>query len=132
MITNIMSNPRKPSARQRMRHSLLSAWRGTEEGPIINLPARNVSDFLQKVLKDLGLSERMQLEQVQAAWLKAAGEFLAKQSTPDNVLRGVLTVRVVQSSVLYALNMEKARLLRSLNESLAKTTVIKDIRFRHG
>ncbi len=126
-----MSNPRKATAAQRLRHSLVTQWRGIPDGPLIDLPAKNVGDVLSKVLKSLGLADRMQLEHVAAAWRQAAGDFIARQSAPETVAKGVLTVKVTQSSVLHALTMEKPALLRRLNDVLGKDT-IKDVRFRHG
>lgn len=126
-----MSNPRKSTPNQRLRHHLVSQWRGLPESPIIDLPAKNVSDVLDQVLKGLGLANRMQLEQVAAAWRMAAGDFIAKHSVPDGIAKGVLQVRVSQSSVLHALTMEKPVLLKKLGEALGKG-VIKDVRFRHG
>ena len=87
--------------------------------------------MLAKVMKDLRLTDRMQLDNVVNAWRTAAGDFIAKHSVPENVQRGVLTVKVGQSSVHHALMMEKPVLLRKLNETLGKGK-IKDIRFRHG
>lgn len=126
-----MSNPRKATPNQRLRHHLVTQWRGLPEPPLIDLPAKNVGDVLAQVLKGLGLSDRMQLEQVAAAWRMAAGDFIAKHSVPDAITKGVLQVRVSQSSVMHALTMEKSTLLKKLGETLGKG-VIKDVRFRHG
>lgn len=115
----------------RLRHALISQWRGVESTPLIDLPAKSVGNVLDKVVKELGLSDRMQLEEVTAAWRQAAGDFIARQAMPDSCARGVLTVKVTQPSVHYALNMEKARLLEKLNQSLGRGR-IKEIRFRHG
>ena len=126
-----MSNPRKATPNQFLRHRLVSQWRGLPEAPIIDLPTKNVGDVLGQVLKGLGLANRMQLEEVAAAWRMAAGDFIAKHSVPDSIAKGVLQVRVAQSSVMHALTMEKPALLRKLAEALGKG-VIKDVRFRHG
>lgn len=127
-----MSRPsRKPSAAMRLRHALIAQWRGIDAGPIQDLPAKKLGNVLDKVVKDLGLSERMQLEDVLAAWRTAAGDFISRHAKPESVARGILTVRVLQSSVHHALSMEKTRLVAKLNEQLGKSA-IKDIRFRHG
>lgn len=126
-----MSDPRKATSAQRLRHRTIAQWRGVEDGPLIDIPARDIADVVAKVVKDLRLTDRMALDNVQNAWRSAAGEFIAKHSQPENVQRGVLTVKVAQSSVHHALMMEKPVLLRKLNEHLGKGK-IKDIRFRHG
>lgn len=126
-----MSDPRKATSAQRLRHRTIAQWRGVADGPLIDIPAKDISDVLSKLMKDLRLTDRMQLDHVMNAWRSAAGDFIAKHSVPENVQRGVLTVKVGQSSVHHALMMEKPVLLRKLNEALGKGK-IKDIRFRHG
>jgi predicted nucleic acid-binding Zn ribbon protein len=123
--------PRKPTAAMKLRHALLSQWRGVEEGPLINLPAKTVGNVLDKVVKELGLSERVQLEEVLAAWRGAVGDFIARNAMPESISRGVLVVKVSQSSVHYAVSQEKSRLLANLNQKLNRQA-IRDIRFRHG
>ncbi len=115
----------------KLRHALISQWRGVDAGPVLDLPAKSLAQVLGKVVKDLGLTERMQLEEVLAAWRSAAGDFISRNARPESVSKGVLTVRVLQSSVHHALSMEKSRLIGKLNESLGRA-VIRDIRFRHG
>ena len=122
---------RKPTAAQRARHALLTQWRGLPDGPLNDRPAREVGDVLAKLLKELGLQERMALDEVMVAWRAAAGDFIAKHTKPESVTRGVLNVIVPQSSMHHALMMEKAAILRRLHEQLGHTK-IKDVRFRHG
>jgi hypothetical protein len=124
-------NPRKPSARQRLRHRLITQWRGVEDGPLINLPAKSLSDVLPGVIKELGLSERMMMEEIQAAWRQVAGEVIAKASSPETVQRGVLYIKLLQPAIHYAVHGEKAKMLQHLNQLLG-TGRIKDIRCKHG
>ena len=126
-----MPDPRRATRDQRLRHQLVSQWRGVAEAPIINLPARKASDVLDRVLKDLGMMDQLRLEEVQSAWKSAAGEFISRHAAPDAFARGVLTVRVTQPSVHHAMTLEKASLLRRLNEAMGGNK-IKDVRFRHG
>ncbi len=126
-----MSDPRKSSAAQRHRHWLLTQWRGLADGPLMDLPVKSVEEVLGKVMKAAGLGDRLILDDVLAAWKQVAGEFIAKNTVPDGYLRGVLQVRCTQPSVHHALMMEKATLLRKLNEHLGHTK-IKDIRIRNG
>ena len=126
-----MSDRRHPSARQRLRHALVSAWRGAEEPPIIDLPAQSVADLVGKVIAQAGLGERMKLEEVLAAWREIVGDFLFQHSRPDGIQRGVLSVRVLQPTVHHALAMERPRILKRLQAAL-KNSGIKDIRLKHG
>jgi len=126
-----MPDPRRATKHQRMKHRMVTQWRGVADGPLIDLPARQASDGLEKVLKDLGLTDQLRLEEVVSAWKVAAGDFISRHATPDAFAKGVLTVRVSQSSVHHAMTMEKPALLRRLNEAMGGNK-IKDVRFRHG
>jgi predicted nucleic acid-binding Zn ribbon protein len=122
---------RKPSAVQWTKHRLLAAWRGAEEGPILNHKAVNVGDVLGKIVQELGMKDKLLLDDVLAAWNEAAGEFIAKHTRPDAVNRGVLTVRLLQPAIHYALQAEKQRLIERLQQALGHKK-IRDVRFRHG
>lgn len=126
-----MADPRHPTARQRLRHALISAWRGADEGPIIDLPAQSVADLVGKVIIQAGLGDRMKLEEVLAAWREIVGDFLYQHSRPDSIQRGVLSVRVLQPTVNHVLTMERPRILKRLQSTL-KNSGIKDIRLKHG
>lgn len=126
-----MPDPRRATKHQRLRHRTVAQWRGVADGPLIDLPAKQASDVLEKVLKDLGLTDQLRLEEVVSAWKVAAGDFISRHATPDSFAKGVLTVRVMQSSVHHAMTLEKPALLRRLNEAMGGNK-IKDVRFRHG
>ncbi len=126
-----MSDRRYPTARQRLRHAVISAWRGGDEGPVIDLPLQNVSDLVEKVVIQAGLGSRMKLEEVLAAWREIVGDFLFTHSRPDSILRGVLMVRVLQPTVHHALTQELPRILKRLQTTL-KNSGIKSIRLKHG
>jgi hypothetical protein len=68
---------------------------------------------------------------VLAAWKQVAGDFISKNSQPDNYARGTLTVRLLQPSIHHALMMEKPALIKRLNDCLG-SGVVRDVRFRHG
>jgi hypothetical protein len=125
-----MSN-RIPTLSQRRRHALISAWRGVDEGPIIDLPALSVADLVGKVIAQAGIGDRMKLEEVLAAWKDIVGDFLYQHSRPDSIQRGVLMVRVLQPTVHHALSMERTRILKKLQANL-KSAGIKDVRLKHG
>lgn len=125
-----MSN-RIPTYAQRRRHAMVSAWRGVDEGPILNLPALSVADLVGKIVSQAGIADRMKLEEVLAAWRDIVGDFLFQHSRPDSILRGVLMVRVLQPTVHHALAMERTRILKKLQTQL-KSAGIKDVRLKHG
>lgn len=121
----------KPTRQQWERHALISAWRGAPEPPLVNLPTRQAGDLVAGILKQAGLAERAQLEEVLEVWREIVGEYLFQQTKPDSVVRGVLMVRLLQPAVHHALTMEKPRILSRLRERLGQAG-IKDLRFKHG
>ena len=126
-----MSSSRKATARQRLRHALIAQWRGVADGPLLDCPVAAVSDLVPKIVAQCGLSERLQMEEVSAAWTGIVGDFIARQTCPDSIVRGVLVVRILQPAVHHALMMQKARILQNLRAALGATAV-KDLRFKHG
>jgi hypothetical protein len=124
-------NDRKPTARQIMRHRLVAAWRGVADGPLMDLPTLSVADLAPKIVAQCGMTNRVKLEDVLAAWEEIVGAFLFKLTRPDTIERGILTVRLMQPTAHHALSLEKAKILRRLQAKLPDAK-IRDIRFRHG
>ncbi len=127
-----MSAPtRRPTSAMRLRHSILSEWRGLPEAPLVDLPAKRLDVVLGNLVKSLGLADRMRLEDVMSAWRTVAGDFVARQTVPESCIKGVLTVRVAQPSLHHAMVMEKPKLLQKLAEQMGSGKV-REIKFRHG
>lgn len=101
------------------------------DGPLMDNPLANVADLAAKIVEQCGIGERLQMEEIAAAWRSVVGGFLAAQTAPDSISRNVLSVRMIQPTVHHALMMEKAKILKRLNEKLGRRAV-KDIRFKHG
>lgn len=125
-----MSN-RLPTAAQRRRHALVTAWRGVSDGPILDLPVKSVADMVNSIVAQAGIGDRMKLEEVLGAWKEVVGDFLFQHSRPDSIQRGVLMVRILQPTVHHALMMERPRILKRLQQKL-KNSGIKDVRLKHG
>jgi hypothetical protein len=122
---------RKPTAAMRRRHSLISAWRGVEDGPLMDLPTLRVGDLATQIMAKAGMANRVKLEDILAAWQEIVGAFLFKLTRPDTFERGILTVRLMQPTAHHALMQEKVKILKRLQEKLPDAK-IKDVRFRHG
>lgn len=119
------------SKQQRARYRLIANWRGVAEGPINSCEPVGVGKLMPAILKDWKLDEKQRGEEITAAWREIVGEFFAKHTAPDAIKRGVLTVRVLQPTIHYTLNMEKGRLLARLQDRFGKEAV-RDLKFRHG
>ncbi len=122
---------RKATASQKLRHALLSEWRGAPDGPLLDLPVRSAADLAMKIVSEAGIAGRLRLEDVSAAWNQAVGAYIARHTSPDSIARGVLTVRVLQPAIHHALMQQKPAILRKLIAKLGAKEV-RDVRFRHG
>lgn len=124
------SHPR-PNRTTWHRHQLLSDWRGVREPLPGQRAAQDVAVLMGAVLKECGLDERLQFEEMQLAWREIVGDFLFQHSKPDSIYRGVLQIRLLQPAVHHALVMEKKRIVTRLQERFTAAK-IRDIRFKHG
>jgi len=122
---------RRVSRKQRLRHRAIAEWRGVEDGPLIDNPALPIGSIIPEILKGWKLDDRIRLDDVAAAWRKLVGDFIAQNTSPDALKRGVLTVRVLQPAIHHTLAMQKGTLLQKLKAHFGDET-IKEVRFRHG
>jgi predicted nucleic acid-binding Zn ribbon protein len=115
-----------------LRTKVLSEWRGYREKAAAPERTQAVSDALEKVMKQLGLQERLTESQILAAWREIVGEWFFLHTCPDRLRDGVLFVRVVQSSVHFELDRNcKPRIIQKLKAKFPGTR-IRDVKFRLG
>ncbi len=114
-----------------LRNKLIAEWRASPDDVTRNRPVKDLSSVLGDVLKSWKLDENLQAEEVTAVWKEITGEFVGKNSAPDKLKRGVLTVRVSQPAIHHTLTMKKKDILTRLQDRFGKT-VIKDVKFRIG
>jgi len=112
-----------------LRAMALRQWR---HGDPVKDPVRNIhhaGDFLDKLLEEVGASGSIEEKQLHDAWAKVAGDFIAKNSKPESLKKGVLVLRVVQPALRFQLEQMKGKLLqnfkRELGEGVIKTIVLK-------
>lgn len=113
-----------------IRRRVIEDWRGLPDFP--EKPERCVlaSEALKKLLPKLGLTERLNEQEVQAAWRDIVGDFLAEHSVPVSMKEGVVVVQVLQPTVRYELDRTwKKEILAKLKARFGAKTV-KEIRFR--
>jgi predicted nucleic acid-binding Zn ribbon protein len=114
---------------EEIRKRVLEDWRGLPEQPA--RPERCVlaADALKRLLRKLGLSERLNEQEIQAAWREIVGDFLADHSLPVSMRDGVLIVQVIQPAVRYELDRSwKRNILCKLQARFQKT--VREVRFR--
>lgn len=122
---------RRASRRQEIRHEAIADWRGVEDGPLINGEAMPLGSLVSQVLKTWKLDEKLREDDVAAAWQAIVGEFNSRHTAPDGLKKGVLTIRILQPTLHYTLRMQKATLLKRLQDRFG-VAEIKDLKFRHG
>lgn len=115
-----------------LRARVLSEWRGYRERPAAPDRAQAVGDTLEKVMRQLGLQERLTEAQILSAWKEIVGDWFALHTCPERIRDGILYVRVVQSSVHCELDRNcKPKILQKLKARFGAGRV-RDIRFRIG
>jgi hypothetical protein len=122
---------RKPSAREAQRARVLAQWRGI--GPPLD-PNENVSragDLLSEIFAKLRLEEGIEESQLRGAWREVAGEFVAAQTEPVSLQKGVLTLKVLQPSMRFHLEQSRGQILQNLQQALGKGKV-RDVRLTIG
>ncbi len=115
-----------------LRARVLAEWRGYTERPPIAESAQPVAVTLEKVMRKLGLEDRLTEGQILAAWSDIVGEWFALHTCPDRIREGILYVRVVQSSIHCELDRNwKPQIVRKLKSRFGAAR-IRDVRFRVG
>lgn len=115
-----------------LRAAVIAEWRGLPEKKVRPDRWQAPGDLLPKLLKELGLSERLHETEVIDAWKQIVGDFIAAHSTPMSLKAGILYVRVLQPSLHYQFEtISKAEILRKLKQRFGGK-VIRDLRFRIG
>jgi len=88
-----------------------------------------VGKVLQALIPKLGLGQAVKEADILAAWQGIVGDFLAGHSRPERLVSGVLSVRVVQSSVRYELDRNwNPRILEKLRAQFGEK-MVREIRF---
>ena len=116
----------------RLRARALAEWRGLPETPFPTDAAKPIGESLAKVMKALGLGERLHQEEILAAWRDVVGEFFAKHSAPHRLSDGILYVNVLQPTVHFEMErVWKRDILAKLKKRFGGR-VIREMRFRLG
>ncbi len=106
-----------------LRALTLKQWRLAEP---VKDPIRNIShaaESLDKILEELGATGGLEEKQLQDAWLKVAGDFIAKNAKPESLKKGVLVLRVVQPTLKFQLEQMKGKLLQNFRRELGEGVV---------
>lgn len=127
----ITRRSRGPKRIDRIRAQLLREFRGV--GQALD-PEKNVSragELVESVLKDLRLNEGIEESKLKEAWQEVAGSFVARQTEPLSLHRGILVLRVLQPSMRFHLEQSRGQLLGRLRKRLGADAV-REVRLTIG
>lgn len=90
------------------------------------------ADLLTALLDRHGIARELREHRILARWRDIVGPSLADRTWPDGLDRGVLWVRVKNSSWLHQLSFLRDDLVVRLNRELGDPPLLQDIRFHVG
>lgn len=115
-----------------LRDRILADWRGLRQTPPRPDRAQLVSEMLEKVMRSLGLNERLNESQIFGAWQEIVGDFIASHAAPSRLSKGILYVQVLQPTVHYELDrVWKPEIIKKLKARFG-AKMIRDVKFRVG
>ncbi len=115
-----------------IRARVLAEWRGLPEHVERTDRTVTAADGVRKLMKTLGLADRLNSGEVLEAWKEIAGEFFALHASPQQLKDGVLYVHVLQPTVHFELDrVWKREILDKLKKRFG-SRVVREIRFRLG
>ena len=122
---------KRGSGRESVRAKVLREFRGAWEPVDLEQNVSKAGDLLTDILKSLHLNEGLEESRLREAWNSVAGDFIAKQTEPLSLQKGVLTLRVLQPSMRFHLDQSRAQLLSRLRRQLGPGT-IREVRLTIG
>jgi hypothetical protein len=93
--------------------------------------AARAGELVDKLLKGLGLDDRLQQYRALIIWEAVVGPQIAVRTRPVRIRDGVLEVNVDQPAWMQQLQLMKPKILARLNAELGKAT-IKDLYLKRG
>jgi hypothetical protein len=93
--------------------------------------AARAGELVDKMLKGLGLDERLHQYRALIIWEEVVGPQIAARTRPVRIREGVLEVNVDQPTWMQQLQLMKPKILTQLNAEMGKAT-IKDLFLKRG
>ena len=88
-----------------------------------------LGDALREMLHRMGISKPLAEYDVLTSWEECVGEQVAKMTTPERIVNGVLFVHVTSAPWRAELSLRRLEILRKIN-ARAGAPIIRDIQFR--
>lgn len=126
-----MAEPTK-AERRRIRARVLSEWHGCRVERNTRVFEHPISDLVPGIMRKVGVQDQINAEEITAEWQAIVGDFLGANSRPVKLQHRVLTIAVLQSTLLYMLEQEfKREILAKVRSRFGEKTV-RDVRFTVG
>ena len=120
------------SKQEQIRAQVLSEWRGASELRKTTSFEHPISDLLPGIMRKIGLQDQITAEAITAEWNDIVGDFLGSNSRPVKLQNRVLSIAVLQSTLLYVLEQEfKREILAKVRDRFGEKTV-RDVKFTVG
>lgn len=116
---------------RKARARILIEWLGGLNPPN---PSRNIHqprEFVDGLLKSIGISDGVDEARLREVWANVAGQFVAQHTVPESIRGGVLVLRVLQPAMKFHLQQMNGKLLENLHRELGADTV-KKVVFKIG
>ena len=116
---------------QKARAQILIEWLGGLNPPS---PTRNIhqpGEFIDQLLKSIGVAEGVDEQRLKEVWGAVAGAFVAQHTVPESIRGGVLVLRVLQPTMKFHLQQMSGKLLDNLRRELGDG-VVKQVVFKIG
>ena len=88
--------------------------------------------MLARLLDRHGVARELREHRILARWPELVGEQLAQRTFPDGLERGLLWVRVANSSWLHELSFLRESLIDQINRELGDPPLVRELRFHIG
>ena len=92
---------------------------------------KRLDEILANVIHQRGYGLDLSVVEFEEAWGKVVGERLAQLSVPTRLRKGVLEIKVANSTLMQELTFQKPQLLKSMVDQLSDHRIV-DLRFRVG
>jgi hypothetical protein len=122
---------RKPGRADLMRMDILREWRGADEALDLNSGVHSAGRFIHAILRDAGLEDGINEDELRAAWKELAGDFIARHTEPLSIKGGQLVLRVTQPAMRFHLEQMKPMLLTRIRGQLGEDR-IRSVKFTLG
>jgi hypothetical protein len=122
---------RRPLKPSKIREEILREWRGGDEADDLSAGIYRAENFVESILRMVGVDGGLNEDEVRGAWKELAGDFIASHTQPVSVKGGHLVLHVTQPAMRFHLEQMKPMLLERIRGQLGADK-IQSIKFTLG